>query len=135
MLNHLSLQAARCAKCPTRMMVRAMAARTVSTQVRSIPASQDEFRTGRLTERNLEQAVRSIFEDGLIVVENAIAHNHLERLNDKMVNDAMYLAGLGDSGPFNYNKGNLQQDAPPIDEYFEPSIFLSEFATRSPSIC
>lgn len=122
MLNTLSFQAVRCA----RRSIRTMALRTVSTQVPSIRASQEEVRLGRLNERNLEQAVRAVHEDGLVVVENAIAHEQLDRLNRKMVSDAMYLADLGENSPFNYNKGNLQQDAPPFEEYFEPSIFLSE---------
>lgn len=132
MLNTLPIQAARCVRRSTQAMVRTTTLRTISTQVRSIRASQEEVRVGRLTERNLEQAVRGVHEDGLVVVENAIPHKQLDRLNMKMVNDAMYLADLGENSPFNYNKGNLQQDAPPVEEYFEPSIFLSESLAYSP---
>lgn len=92
----------------------------------SIKASADEVRQGRLTERNLELAVRHLFEDGLVVVENVIGHDVLDHLNHKMVEDAMLLSGRGENSPFNYNRSNLQQDAPPIREYFDPSIFFSE---------
>ena len=99
----------------------------VSQQAFSIKASADEVRNGRLTERHLELAVRHILEDGLVVVENAIEHSVLDKLNTKMVEDAKYLRSLGEKGPFNYNRGNLQQDAPPVREYFDSIIFLSKF--------
>ena len=127
MLVSLSCRAARpmrCTTCPR--LLRCTTFRTISTRVRSIHASEDEVCAGKLTERNLEQAVRSILEDGLVVVENAIAHHHLDKLNTKMFEDSLYLSGLGEGSPFNYNKGNLQQDAPPTKKYFEPSIFLSK---------
>jgi hypothetical protein len=88
-----------------------------------------EVSSGRLTPQNLELAVRHLHEDGLVVVENAISHDVLDALNVKMVEDAKYLRSLGDKGPFNYNQGNLQQDAPPVKEFFDTSVFLS----KSPS--
>lgn len=93
----------------------------------SIQASKSEVEAGQLAERNLEKAVYALFHDGLVVVENVIDHVHLDALNAKMIQDARYLQSLGEDGPFNYNRGNLQQDAPPVKEYFEPSIFLSEY--------
>ena len=103
-----------------------MSVLTTPQQPFSIKATPEEVRNGRLTERHLEQAVRHILEDGLVVVENAVKHSVLDKLNEKMVEDAKYLRGLGEKGPFNYNLGNLQQDAPPVREHFDPSIFLSE---------
>jgi ectoine hydroxylase-related dioxygenase (phytanoyl-CoA dioxygenase family) len=97
----------------------------------SIKASVEERQKGKLSERNLEIAVRSVLKDGLVVVENAIDHQVLDELNKKMVADAMVLRDRGDNSPFNYNKGNLQQDAPPVRKYFDPSIFLS----KQPSAC
>ena len=63
---------------------------------------------------------------GLVVIENAIEHSVIDKLNEKMVEDAKYLRSLGEKGPFNYNQGNLQQDAPPVGEHLDSSIFLSE---------
>jgi hypothetical protein len=103
-----------------------ISARMASNQAFSIKAGEDEVRSGRLTERHLELAVHHILQDGLVVVENAVEHSVLDKLNQKMVEDALYLRSLGDKGPFNYNQGNLQQDAPPVREYFDPSIFLSK---------
>ncbi|KAJ9632027.1 hypothetical protein H2203_000428 [Taxawa tesnikishii (nom. ined.)] len=47
-----------------------------------------------------------------------------------MVSDARTLQAKGKDGPFNYNIGNLQQDAPPVLSYFHPSIFMNPFATQ-----
>lgn len=82
--------------------------------------------TSFLGERNLERAVRAVHEDGLVVVEDAVPHDVIDRLNEKMVQDALALQARGKDGPFNYNQGNLQQDPPPIAEHFHPSIFFSE---------
>lgn len=98
-----------------------------ASQVTSISASATEVREGRLSEHNLEIAVRHVLQDGLVVVENAIDHDSLDRLNAKMVADAAVLRDMKEKSPYNYNKGNLQQDAPPIKEWFEPKIFLSEY--------
>lgn len=95
-------------------------------KVCSIKASADEVRQGRLSERNLELAVRHLYEDGLVVVEDVIDHEVLDHLNYKMVEDAMLLSGRGENSPFNYNRSNIQQDAPPIGKYFDPSIFFSK---------
>lgn len=64
-------------------------------------------------------------EDGLVVVEDVVPHEHLDFLNRKMVHDAQVLQSRGENGPFNYNKGNIQQDAPPVAQYFFSSIFAS----------
>jgi ectoine hydroxylase-related dioxygenase (phytanoyl-CoA dioxygenase family) len=103
-----------------------MGVKMASNQVPSIKVSADEVKSGRLTERHLEQAVRALVFEGLVVVENAVEHSVLDKLNEKMVKDATYLRSLGEKGPFNYNQGNLQQDAPPVREHFDPSIFLSK---------
>ena len=111
-----------------RFVVRSFSASTHhSAQPCSIKTSEDEVRSGRLTEQNLELAVRHIHHDGLVVVENVINHEVLDRLNEKMVKDALALRSRGDKSPFNYNKGNLQQDPPPVREYFDRSVFLSKW--------
>ncbi|KAJ2975055.1 hypothetical protein NUW58_g8465 [Xylaria curta] len=87
--------------------------------------SAEEIQRKRLSERNLEIAVRSVHLDGLVVVEDVVPHEHLDHLNAKMVGDARVLQARGEDSPFNYNVGNIQQDAPPYAEYFYPSIFTS----------
>jgi hypothetical protein len=120
-------------KAPT-VLSRHYQIRSLSTQLgkltshpTSIRPSQDEIKHARLSDQNLEVAMRSLHRDGLVVVENVIPHECLNRLNKKMVEDAYYLQSRKADSPFNYNPGNIQQDAPPVKEYFEPNIFMSKF--------
>ncbi|KAI0407053.1 hypothetical protein F4802DRAFT_66099 [Xylaria palmicola] len=92
--------------------------------------SAKELNSSKLGERNLEIAVRSLHLDGLVVVEGLVPHAHLDHLNTKMVEDARILQARGEDGPFNYNIGNIQQDAPPCAEYFHPFIFTNPIATQ-----
>jgi ectoine hydroxylase-related dioxygenase (phytanoyl-CoA dioxygenase family) len=103
-------------------------------QVSSLPAtvapSAEELKAKRLGPRNLEKAVRSLHEDGLVVVADVVPHEDLDHLNAKMIQDARTLQARGKSMPFNYNVGNIQQDPPPLKEYFHPSIFLNPIASQ-----
>ncbi|KAF3769789.1 hypothetical protein M406DRAFT_58988 [Cryphonectria parasitica EP155] len=96
----------------------------------AVRPSIQEVKSQKLDPRNLEAAVRHIHQDGLVVVEDVVPHQHLDFLNEKMVQDARTLQARGKDGPFNYNQGNLQQDAPPVAEYFQSSIFINLIATQ-----
>ncbi|KAH6685417.1 hypothetical protein F5X68DRAFT_135924 [Plectosphaerella plurivora] len=95
-----------------------------------IKPSKAELLQGQLLPRNLEAAVRHIHRDGLVVVEDVVPLSDIDHLNKKMVQDARSLQARGQDGPFNYNLGNLQQDAPPVAEYFSASIFANPIATQ-----
>jgi hypothetical protein len=69
--------------------------------------------------------MRSLYRDGLVVVEDVVPHDALDHLNIKMVQDAYTLQAKGGDSPYNYNPGNIQQDAPPVKEFFDKNIFLS----------
>ncbi|OTA63198.1 hypothetical protein K449DRAFT_368963 [Hypoxylon sp. EC38] len=113
---------------------RAFASLTNHGRLRNTPTvvkpSGLEIQTGFLEARNLEKAVGAMHRDGLVVVEDVISHDSLDHLNKKMVQDARILQDRGEDGPFNYNTGNLQQDAPPVAEYFNPTIFTNPIATQ-----
>ncbi|KAJ6438133.1 calcineurin-like phosphoesterase [Purpureocillium lavendulum] len=95
-----------------------------------INPSAEELANRRLGARNLERAVRHVHLDGLVVVNGVAPHAELDFLNARMVDDARELQARGENGPFNYNQGNLQLDAPPVSEYFFPSIFANPIATQ-----
>lgn len=118
-----------------RLLSRGMATVSSATKAASSPGlhwpavvrpSASEIKNSRLDERSLEKAVRHIHQDGLVVIEDVVPHEDIDQLNTKMVEDARVLQNMGDKGPFNYNQGNLQQDAPPVAEFFYPSIFTSK---------
>ncbi|RHZ56575.1 uncharacterized protein CDV56_102455 [Aspergillus thermomutatus] len=96
----------------------------------SIRPSATEIKNRQLTPQNLEIAIRSLYHDGLVVVENAVPHAALDRLNEKMVRDAYALQSRKENSPYNYNRGNIQQDSPPVKDYFDRDIFLNPIATQ-----
>lgn len=100
-----------------------------STPISIVP-SASELENGALGQRNLEIAIRALARDGLVVVEDMVNHAVLDRLNKKMVQDAYELQARKDS-PFNYNKGNIQQDPPMTEEWFSNEIFISKRHSHS----
>ena len=109
--------------------------RTMSSLPTSIRPSRDEIKNKRLTPQNLEVAIRSLYHDGLVVVEDAIPHEALDRLNAKMVEDAYALQSKKENSPYNYNPGNIQQDPPPVRDYFDTDIFLSRCQPSNNNKC
>ena len=97
-----------------------------------IKPSLAEQKDQKLSPRRLEQAVRHVHRDGLVVVEDVVPLRDLDHLNNRMVQDARQLQARGKDGPFNYNLGNLQQDAPPVADYFSTSIFTSTLLSPKP---
>lgn len=95
-----------------------------------VKLSKNEVSSGRLGERNLEKAVRSLHEDGLVVISDVVPHADLDQLNEKMVQDARTLQARGKDMPYNYNVGNIQQDPPPVKQHFHASIFLNPIAAQ-----
>jgi hypothetical protein len=85
--------------------------RLASTYPTAIKPSKDEISNGRLASRNLEKAIRCLHEDGLVIIEDAVPHEDLDRLNAKMVRDARTLQSRGKDMPFNYNVGNSKSPA------------------------
>lgn len=91
----------------------------------AIKPSKGEIQKGVLAPENLEIAMRSLHHDGLVVVNDVVPHEALDRLNTKMVQDARTLYDRKENSPFNYNPNNIQQDAPPMRDHFDSQIFLS----------
>jgi hypothetical protein len=96
-----------------------------STPISVVPSAA-ELRDGTLNQRNVEIAIRALTRDGLVVLENMVDHTVLDRLNKKMVEDAYELQARKDS-PFNYNKGNIQQDPPLTEGWFNDDIYISKY--------
>jgi hypothetical protein len=98
---------------------------TLSSTPISILPTTAELKHGSLSQRNLEIAIRALSRDGLVVLENMVDHAVLDRLNKKTVQDAYELQARKDS-PFNYNKGNIQQDPPMTETWFSNQIYISK---------
>ena len=79
--------------------------RSLSSLPIAVKVSPQEVSSNSLTWQNLELATRALHRDGLVVLEDVIDHAKLDRLNDKMAEDARTLQSAGDASPYNYNKG------------------------------
>ncbi|THY25961.1 hypothetical protein D6D01_04689 [Aureobasidium pullulans] len=79
--------------------------RNLSSMPVTVPVTGEEVVAKKLGWRNLELATRALHRDGLVVLQDAIAHSRLDALDKTMVQDALKLQAQGDAGPFNYNKG------------------------------
>jgi hypothetical protein len=95
----------------------------------SIKVTNDEIQVQKLNWQNLEIATRGLHRDGLIVLENTIPHSTLDKLNSKMVQDAYTLQNKKDS-PYNYNRGNIQQDPPLVKQYWDELIYTNPIVTQ-----
>lgn len=84
------------------------AIQNTSTEPIAIKPTRFEVKAGKLSPQNLEIAIRALHEDGLIVVENIFDHMRLNKLNEKMVEDAYELQARKENSPYNYNRGNIQ---------------------------
>jgi hypothetical protein len=92
--------------------------------------SRDELLNARLSQRHTQTALEAFNRDGLVVIEDVVSHEDIDRLNDVMVRDAHRLMARGKDGPFNYNLGNLQQSPPYDPDVFKRNIFVNPFATQ-----
>lgn len=107
------------------------AAQKLSSLPIVVNVSASEALKGKLSWQNLELATRAIHRDGLVVLKDAITdHSKLDTLNRKMVADAKLLQSRKEDSPYNYNKGNIQQDPPMMSQYFHSSVFLNPLATQ-----
>ncbi|KAG8936386.1 hypothetical protein FRC02_002610 [Tulasnella sp. 418] len=95
----------------------------------SIRASAAEISAGRLTLQHVQKALEALHRDGIVVIENAIKHENINKLNERMVEEAKLLRDRPNS-PFNYVRGNIQQDPPPEPAYFFKDIFVNPFAVQ-----
>ncbi|KAH8698706.1 phytanoyl-CoA dioxygenase [Talaromyces proteolyticus] len=96
----------------------------------TIQLSRAEIDGSKLSARNLEIAIRSLHHDGLVVIQDVVPHEPLDHLNRKMVADGFALQARKNDGPYNYNRGNIQQDPPPVKEYFDKRIFLNPIVSQ-----
>ncbi|KAB5591235.1 Phytanoyl-CoA dioxygenase [Ceratobasidium theobromae] len=98
-------------------------------RIRSLTPSSSELAARKLGPTNVLRALEALNEDGIVMLENVVNEKHLDALNERMVPDAYTLQHMKDS-PYNYNRGNVQQDPPPESSLFFEDVFLNPFALQ-----
>lgn len=97
--------------------------------VTTIALSTAERERERLSDRNLDIAVRAIRDDGFVILEDVIAHEHLDILREKMSADLETLL-TAKVLPNNFVKNHLQQDPPPFAPYVFRDIVANPYVVQ-----
>ena len=93
----------------------------------TIPISAQEITSQTMTPAHLAAATRAVREDGFVVLQDVVDLEHIAILRDKMIEDVEKLQARADA-PFNWNAGNVQQEAPPFAPYLFRDILLNDMA-------
>ncbi|GJD05659.1 Kanamycin B dioxygenase [Galdieria sulphuraria] len=112
-----------------RYCTRALQENLKMSAVSYIEPTKEELKQQKLSEANLKKAVNAMEEDGIVVLNNVVDLQHLNLLNQKMLEDLKYLQSRKDA-PENYNNSNYQQDPPPFHPYLFKDIVFNEFAIQ-----
>jgi hypothetical protein len=97
--------------------------------MQSIQLSNEERVSQRLTDENLAKAVAAIDADGFVVIEDVVDLSHIEIVKERVLADVELLQNRPNA-PFNWNRGNIQQDPPPFPPYLFRDILVNEFAIQ-----
>ena len=71
-----------------------------------------ERSAGRLAAAAVRRAVSALLQDGFVVLDEVVAHDHLDRLRERMTCDLEKIRALP-MVPHNFVWGNIQQNPPP----------------------
>ncbi|MEE2659182.1 MAG: phytanoyl-CoA dioxygenase family protein [Candidatus Latescibacterota bacterium] len=83
----------------------------------------------RLAQESLTQAVVSLCEQGFVVVNDVVAHDHLNFLRERMEEDLKQLREVPEV-PHNFVWGNIQQDPPPLPQYVFRDVVANPFVCQ-----
>ncbi|KAH8683872.1 hypothetical protein BGZ61DRAFT_357187, partial [Ilyonectria robusta] len=91
-----------------------------------IHLTDEERDSGVMGDKKLYDAIEAFFQDGLVVIENAIDTAIIDKLNDRMLRDTERLVRAGDNeaGKTRCFRGEL------VPEWLFPEIYGNKFGTR-----
>ena len=95
-----------------------------------VTVSAREQKARRLSTSHLEQAVGAFRRDGYVVIENAVPHERLNLLREKMDEDARLMIEREKWGGGGHLKGHLQQAPPPFAPFVLSDIVANPFAIQ-----
>ena len=95
-----------------------------------IAVQPKELASEKLTDAQVDQAVRALRVDGYVVLENIISHEHLDILRERMDADAQILVKAEKWGGAGGLKGHLQQGPPPFAPYIFRDIVANTYVIQ-----
>lgn len=97
---------------------------------RLIELTPEELQTKKIGSHNLQAAVEALHRDGLVVLNNAVDVDHLDKLNARMVPQAKDLYSRPSTHRnFGQNTGNIQQEPVLEDGYIFQDVIANPWAT------
>lgn len=94
-----------------------------------ITLSPAERGAGVLSAEHLQAALSALDQDGFVALHGTIDPEHITTLRDKMFEDLPRWLARPDA-PFNFNVGNVQQDAPPFAPYLFRDVLVNDFVIQ-----
>src|ERR1700733_12352672 len=94
-----------------------------------IELSPAERSAGKLSEESVQRAVRAINDDGMVVLKDVVDPENVRILRERVLADVDKVVNRPDA-PFNWNRGNVQQDPPPFPPYLFRDVLANEFAIQ-----
>jgi ectoine hydroxylase-related dioxygenase (phytanoyl-CoA dioxygenase family) len=91
----------------------------------ALDLTPQEIQTGKITSAHLQQAVYALQEDGYVILNELLDRSHMALLAEKMIEDAQEILSREDV-PFNFNRGNIQQDPPPFHPYLFKEVLTND---------
>jgi ectoine hydroxylase-related dioxygenase (phytanoyl-CoA dioxygenase family) len=91
----------------------------------ALDITSHEREMGKLPLERLQAAVRAVREDGYVILNDLIDAAILAPIRDRMLADVGKILARDDV-PFNFNKGNIQQDPPPFPPYLSRQVLCNE---------
>lgn len=95
-----------------------------------IDISPAEGTAGQMAEEKVIQAVEAVLQDGYVILNGVVAHDHLDLLKEKMDRDSQTLIDAGKWGGAGQVPGHLQQGAPPFAPYVFQDVVANPFAIQ-----
>ncbi len=91
----------------------------------SIDISRSERETGMLESENLNEAVRAVLDEGFVVLNSVIDHEHIHEIQAKMLEDVPVITALPEP-PYQFTRGHIQHDPPPFDPYLFRDVVCND---------
>jgi len=95
----------------------------------TIELSNDERAQGRLSDETVKRGVKAIMDDGVVVLKDVVDPTHVAILRERVLEDVDKFVNRPDA-PFNWNRGNVQQDPPPFPPYLFRDVLANEYAIQ-----
>jgi len=95
------------------------------SQILQIDVEREEISAGALRPDRQKAAVEALRNDGIVVLAGVVSLDSIEQIKGRSLEDTERLLNRPDA-PFNWVKGNIQQDPPPFPPYLFRDVLVND---------